>query len=158
MQRKLDQAEADLISTKAKLVDVSGVARGALLLGEPVGQLRSALRTGQGSGRAGIPVAPPFASPQSMGIVYRAWDLARQRTLTDREYSSLLAKRPYDLRHAAVSLWLNAGVPATQVAEWAGYSVNVLLRVYASCIVGQDEASRGRVEAALRSSRRGSST
>lgn len=110
------------------------------------------------AGRAGIPVAPPFASPQSMGIVYRVWDLARQRALTDREYSSLLAKRPYDLRHAAVSLWLNAGVPATQVAEWAGHSVNVLLRVYASCIVGQDEASRGRVEAALRSSRRGSST
>lgn len=69
-----------------------------------------------------------------------------------------MAKRPYDLRHAAVSLWLNAGVPATQVAEWAGHSVNVLLRVYASCIVGQDEASRDRVEAALRASRRGSST
>lgn len=29
------------------------------------------------------------------------------------------AKRPYDLRHAAVSLWLNAGVPATQGAQWA---------------------------------------
>jgi len=51
-----------------------------------------------------------------------------------------LARRPYDLRHAAVSLWLNAGVPATQVAEWAGHSVNVLLRVYAKCIYGQDEA------------------
>ena len=101
------------------------------------------------AGRAGIPVAPPFASPQSMGIVYRIWDKARQRALTDAEYRSPLAKRPYDLRHAAVSLWLNAGVPATQVAEWAGHSVNVLLRVYASCIVGQDEASRRRVELAL---------
>ena len=110
------------------------------------------------AGRAGVPVAPPFASPQSMGIVYRVWDLTRRRALTDREYSSLLAKRPYDLRHAAVSLWLNAGVPATQVAEWAGHSVNVLLRVYASCIVGQDEASRDRVEAALRASRRRDST
>jgi integrase len=81
-----------------------------------------------------------------MGTVYRVWDLARRQALTDAEYASPLAKRPYDLRHAAVSLWLNAGVPATQVAEWAGHSVNVLLRVYASCIVGQDETSRRQVE------------
>ena len=50
----------------------------------------------------------------------------------------------------AASLWLNAGVPPTQVAEWAGHSVNVLLRVYAKCIVGQDEVARQRVQAALR--------
>jgi hypothetical protein len=49
----------------------------------------------------------------------------------------------------AVSLWLNAGVPATQVAEWAGHSVHVLLKVYASCIDGQDEAARKRIEGAL---------
>jgi integrase len=62
-----------------------------------------------------------------------------------------LARRPYDLRHAAVSLWLNVGVPATQVAGWAGHSVNVLLRVYAKCIYGQDEAAKQRVQAALES-------
>jgi hypothetical protein len=55
----------------------------------------------------------------------------------------------YDLRHAAVSLWLNAGVPATPVAQWAGHSVHVLLKVYASCIDGQDEAARKRIEGAL---------
>jgi integrase len=101
------------------------------------------------AGRAGVPVAPRFASPQSMGTVYRVWDAARREVLTDAEYASPLAKRPYDLRHAAVSLWLNAGVPATQVAAWAGHSVNVLLRVYASCVAGQDEAARRRVETAL---------
>jgi len=53
------------------------------------------------------------------------------------------------VRHAAVSLWLNAGVPPTQVAEWAGHSVNVLLRVYAKCVYGQDEVARIRIEAAL---------
>jgi integrase len=63
----------------------------------------------------------------------------------------LLAGRPYDLRHAAVSLWLNAGVPATQVAEWAGHSVHVLLKVYAKCIEGQDEVARRRIEEALES-------
>ena len=62
---------------------------------------------------------------------------------------SLGAKVPYQLRHAAVSLWLNAGVPATQVAEWAGHSVHVLLKVYAKCIDGQDEAARRRIEDAL---------
>ena len=55
---------------------------------------------------------------------------------------------PYDLRHAAVSTWLNAGVPAPQVAEWAGHSVGVLLRVYAKCITGQQEDAKRRIEAA----------
>ena len=84
-----------------------------------------------------------------MGIVYRVWDEARRATLTDNEYASPLGRRPYDLRHAAVSLWLNAGVPATQVAEWAGHSVNVLLRVYAKCVYGQEEAAKGRISSAL---------
>jgi hypothetical protein len=48
-----------------------------------------------------------------------------------------------------VSLWLNAGVQAPQVAEWAGHSVHVLMRVYAKCIYGQEEAARLRIEAAL---------
>jgi hypothetical protein len=41
------------------------------------------------------------------------------------------------------------GVPATQVAEWAGHSVHVLLKVYAKCIEGQDEAARRRIQEAL---------
>jgi integrase len=69
--------------------------------------------------------------------------------LSERQYNSMLARRPYDLRHACLSTWLNAGVPATQVAEWAGHSVNVLLRVYAKCLDGQDEAARRRIELAL---------
>jgi hypothetical protein len=32
--------------------------------------------------------------------------------------------------------------PAPQVAEWAGHAVEMLLRVYATCIDGQDEALR----------------
>ena len=51
-----------------------------------------------------------------------------------------------------MSLWLNAGVPATQVAEWAGHSVAVLLRVYAKCIVGQEDSAQQRVDVALNSS------
>ena len=75
--------------------------------------------------------------------------------ISEAQQRSPLAKVPYHLRHAAVSLWLNAGVPATQVAEWAGHSVNVLLKVYAKCIDGQDEAARRRIEAALRTDQDG---
>lgn len=56
---------------------------------------------------------------------------------------------PYDLRHAAVSTWLNGGVEPTRVAEWAGHSVAVLLRVYAKCIAGQEATARHRVDLAL---------
>ncbi|WP_413775697.1 tyrosine-type recombinase/integrase [Micromonospora sp. RTGN7] len=88
-------------------------------------------------------------TPVSKSTYLRAWRQAREATLTPAQQRSPLAHRPYDLRHAAVSLWLNAGVPATQVAQWAGHSVHVLLKVYASCIDGQDEAARKRIEGAL---------
>ncbi|MFD1938307.1 MULTISPECIES: hypothetical protein [Nonomuraea] len=60
-----------------------------------------------------------------------------------------LAGRPYDLRHAAVSLWLNAGVHAPEAAERAGHGVDVLLRVYAKCIDGQREIANQRILDAL---------
>jgi site-specific recombinase XerC len=75
---------------------------------------------------------------------------ARDAAFTGQEAASLLARRPYDLRHAAVSTWLNAGVPAPQVAEWAGHSVDVLLRVYARCLYGQQYEAKRRIEEATR--------
>jgi len=41
-------------------------------------------------------------------------------------------------------------VPPAQVAEWAGHSVAVLLKVYAKCIDGQDQIAKRRIEDALR--------
>ena len=64
----------------------------------------------------------------------RAWIKARQTALTKAEQASPLARRPYHLRHACLSTWLNGGVYPTQVAEWAGHSVDVLLRIYAKCM------------------------
>jgi integrase len=83
------------------------------------------------------------------------WARARTAALGPQEAASPLARRPYDLRHAAVSTWLNAGVPPTQVAEWAGHSVAVLLRVYAKCLAGQEDAARQRVAEALGVARQG---
>jgi len=48
------------------------------------------------------------------------------------------------------STWLNGGVYPTQVAEWAGHSVDVILRIYAKCVVGQDELAKRRISDALR--------
>src|SRR6266508_1131735 len=102
------------------------------------------------TGPFGRPLPAAYSNPVSSNTYARVWQKARQRALTEAQVASQLARRPYDLRHAAVSLWLNAGVPATQVAEWAGHSVNVLLRVYAKCMDGQDDAAKRRIEAALR--------
>lgn len=79
--------------------------------------------------------------------VYHA---ARASAFTAQEAASPLAETPYALRHAAVSTWLNAGVAPPQVAEWAGHSVDVLLRVYAKCIDGQQEEAKRRIEDATR--------
>jgi hypothetical protein len=48
-----------------------------------------------------------------------------------------------------VSLALNAGVPATEVARRAGHSVVVLLKIYAHCIDGQADIANKRIGDAL---------
>jgi hypothetical protein len=62
-----------------------------------------------------------------------------------------LAGRPYDLRHAGVSLWLAAGY-RPRVAERAGHSVEVLLRLYATCLGDDETIANTRIDAALRDS------
>jgi integrase len=79
----------------------------------------------------------------------RAWRAARRIAFTEDVARSSLAATPYALRHACVSTWLNGGVPPTQVAEWAGHSVEVLLKVYAKTLDGQDAVARRRVMEAL---------
>jgi integrase len=79
----------------------------------------------------------------------RVWEEARALALAPDRCASPLAGRPYDLRHAAVSLWLNAGVPATEVADRAGHSVDVLLKVYAKCLDGDRDLMNTRIAAAL---------
>src|SRR5690606_15896466 len=89
--------------------------------------------------------------PFSGSTVAKVWREARLYALTPDQVASPLAARPYDLRHAAVSLWLNAGVHAPEAAERAGDSVEVMLRVYAKCIDGQREVANQRILAALNS-------
>ena len=62
--------------------------------------------------------------------------------------ATALARRPCDQRHAALSLWLNAGAPPAQIAARAGHSVTVLLTVYAHCVDGQDQITNRLIERA----------
>jgi hypothetical protein len=77
---------------------------------------------------------------------FRVWQEARVLALTPEQVASPVAGKPYDLRHAALSTWLNSGVDPTEVAERGGNSVEVLLSRYAKCLHGRDAAMNRRIE------------
>ncbi len=84
-----------------------------------------------------------------VSVYTRVWDEAREIGLTPAQATSPLAGRPYDLRHAALSSWLAAGVPPTEVAIRAGNSVKVLLTVYAKCLADQEAIYNDRIAGLL---------
>ena len=85
----------------------------------------------------------------SESVYGRAWHAARRAALGPDLAATALARRPYDLRHAALSLWLNAtGAPA-EVAARAGHSARVLHDVYVHCTGGQEDTVSQRIEDAL---------
>jgi integrase len=57
------------------------------------------------------------------------------RDRVDKLHSAGLVKgryRPYDLRHVAISRWLEAGIPVAQAASWAGNTSEVIWKHYAN--------------------------
>jgi len=78
-------------------------------------------------------------SPIQPSTWWQVWQKVRNLALTPEQLATPLMKRPYDLRHAGITWRLNSGVPAPDVAKWAGHSVEVLTRVYAGCVAGLDE-------------------
>jgi integrase len=70
-------------------------------------------------------------APVAASVYCDVWRKARQLGLSPEQAASPLASDPYDLRHAAVSTWLAASLPPAEVAERAGHTVDVLLKVYA---------------------------
>jgi hypothetical protein len=85
----------------------------------------------------------------SESVYGRAWHAARQAALGPDLAATALARRPYDLRHAALSLWLNATGRPAEVAARAGTSARVLHEVYLHCTDGQDDAVSQQIEDAL---------
>lgn len=132
-QTRLVPAHPDLIAVLRRHLDRYGTGADGLLF---------VTRTARG----GQPLAAPYCHPVSMSTVYRVWHLTRNLALTHDTAKSPLARRPYDLRHACLSTWLAAGIPAAQVAAWAGNGVAVLLAVYAHCIHDQDPNHLRRIE------------
>ena len=98
------------------------------------------------TGGCSAALAAAFLSESTYG---RIWHAAREIALGPQLAATSLARRPYDLRHAALSLWLNAtGAPA-EVAARAGNSVHVLQDVYAHCTDGREDLISQQIEDAL---------
>jgi hypothetical protein len=87
--------------------------------------------------------------PLSESSYGRTWHAARTQTLGAATATTTPARRPNDLRHAALSLWLNAGAAPAQIAQRAGHSTTTLLAVYTHCIDGQDDITNRQIEHAL---------
>jgi integrase len=79
----------------------------------------------------------------------RAWHAARAAALGPALAATPLARRPYDLRHAALSLWVTAGVPPEEAAARAGNSITVLHAVYTHPVPGQEKAANTLIDRAL---------
>ncbi|WP_432125473.1 hypothetical protein [Streptomyces sp. bgisy082] len=78
------------------------------------------------------------------------WQAARHEVFTKAEVTSPFAEVPYFLRHAGVPLWLDSGVPPTEVARRAGHSITVLFRFYAKSIHGGQNQANALIEGALK--------
>ena len=89
-------------------------------------------------------------NPLQPSTYWRVWHEARGMALTPAQLATPLLRRPYDLRHSGVTWRLNSRVPATEVAAWAGHSVEVLMRVYARCVAGLEEVWISLMDASLR--------
>ncbi len=91
--------------------------------------------------------------PLSESLYGRIWHQARAAAMPQDGTGTQPARRPYDLRHAALSLWLSSGAPPAEIAARAGHSVRVLLTTYAHCIPGCDQIASQHIEQALHPSR-----
>ncbi|MEV7681157.1 site-specific integrase [Streptomyces sp. NPDC088341] len=80
---------------------------------------------------------------------WRVWEEARTLALPPERVDSPLAGRPYDLRHACITRWLNAGVPIAEVARRVGNSPEVIHRRYHGCIDGHEQAANDKIAKAL---------
>lgn len=89
-------------------------------------------------------------TPIQPSTYWQVWAKSRALALTPAQLATPLMRRPYDLRHSGITWRLNSGVPATEIAAWAGHSVEMLLRVYARCVAGLEDVWIDRMEATLR--------
>lgn len=85
----------------------------------------------------------------SPSAVWRIWRDARMLALSPVQQITPLAGRPYDLRHAYATLLLNSGVPVQEVARRMGNSPDVIWKVYAGSLDGDEERLNRLINEAL---------
>ena len=103
-----------------------------------------------GTGPGGRLFRSESGNPIQPSTYWRVWREVRSMALTPAQLATPLLRRPYDLRHSGVTWRLNSRVPPTEVAAWAGHSVEVLMRVYARCVAGLEDVWITLMEASLR--------
>jgi len=74
------------------------------------------------------------------------WARTWQRALRQTGNKSL---RVYDIRHAAATTWLAAGVPLGEVARRMGHSVETLVSAYVGALTGDEQVANQRIDDAL---------
>ncbi|MEO3862487.1 site-specific integrase [Acrocarpospora sp. B8E8] len=77
------------------------------------------------------------------------WERARKAAFSEKEVASLVARRPYDLRHANASTLLSANVNPAEVARRLGHTIKVLFAVYAHWIDTDTDIANAKIEAAF---------
>jgi len=81
-----------------------------------------------------IPNNNPYVFPYNR-YSYQSWFYDRMK---ESHTAGLISHRyrPYDLRHTAISRWIEEDIPVAQVARWAGNSAEVIWKHY--CNVTQE--------------------
>jgi len=103
-----------------------------------------------GAGPGGRLFRSENGNPIQPSTYWRVWQKSRDLALPPRLAGTPLMRRPYDLRHSGITWRLNSGVPPTEIAAWAGHSVEMLMRVYARCVAGMEDVWVARMDATLR--------
>lgn len=100
------------------------------------------------------PDAHVFTTPTGARInssnFYRdVWAPARVAAFD--EGNDLRNVRRHDLRHSAITIWLNSGVPLKTAQRWSGHkTLSVLLDTYLGVMEGDEELALHRLNSALR--------
>jgi len=80
---------------------------------------------------------------------FRVWREARQSAFPEPKQHSPLAKKPYDGRAFAITMWLRAGVAVAEVARRAGTSPEVINRHYAGLVDNSEEEDNKKIERSM---------
>ncbi|MCW2984313.1 MAG: site-specific integrase [Conexibacter sp.] len=106
---------------------------------------------------SGSPSKAEFIFPRQDGepwseTDYRNWRKRKFRTAV--EAAGVDLARPYDLRHAAASLWLAEGWQVVEVASWLGHNASETLKTYAHVVPGRKPGKRKTLDQRVSAARR----